>query len=263
MLEVLAAFFLNPLRHARRVIDQTLGRDVRAPIQVRCRREFLGSGYGGWCVCPDGLNRQSVVYSFGVGQDISWDLAMIDRFGVTVHAFDPTPKSIRWIAEQKLPASAVGKFVFHEHGLADYDGTAHFVLPNPDFVSFSMAGVGDREPHVGNRIEVDAPVQRLATTMRALGHTRLDVLKLDIEGAEIAVIQDLAKSDVEIGQVLVEFHHRVGVAAEVETTRKAIAQLNELGFRLFHNSMVGKEFSFVRAEAGSDRRRTRELETST
>ena len=30
-----------------------------------------------------------MVYSFGVGQDISWDLAMIERFGVTVHAFDP------------------------------------------------------------------------------------------------------------------------------------------------------------------------------
>src|SRR5262245_56805324 len=116
------------------MMNQALGRDVRAPIQVTCNRTLLGSEYGGWCVCPDPLDERSIVYSFGVGQDISWDLAMIERFGMTVHAFDPTPKSIEWIRQQKLPPH----FVFHEYGIADYDGTAHFVLPRADFVSFSM-----------------------------------------------------------------------------------------------------------------------------
>jgi hypothetical protein len=98
----------------------------------------------------------------------------------------------------------------------------------------------------GRAIEVDAPVHRLTTIMQKLGHSRIDVLKMDIEGAEIPVIADLASSELQIAQILVEFHHHVGNADEVGTTRKAIESLHSMGFRLFHNSAVGKEFSFVR-----------------
>lgn len=244
-----SASLKNALRLARRMVNQALGRDVRTRIQVRCNRVLLGTDYGGWCVCPDKFNANSVVYSFGVGQDISWDLAMIERFGVTVHAFDPTPKSIEWIAQQRLPE----KFKFHEYGIADYDGTAHFVLPNPDFVSFSMTGQGDHggtapAPAPGRGIEVDAPVHRLTTIMQKLGHDRIDVLKMDIEGAENAVIADLPRSAIPIAQLLVEFHHTVGVAREVESTGQAIETLNQSGFRLFFQSPVGREFSFLRQE---------------
>src|SRR5262245_45261334 len=92
----------HALRKTRRLVNQSLGRDVRAPIQLRCRTEFLGSEYGGWCICPDSLGPQSVVYSVGVGEDISFDLALIERFGLQVHAFDPTPKSVRWVKQQSL-----------------------------------------------------------------------------------------------------------------------------------------------------------------
>jgi len=44
----------------------------------------------GWAVWPGSIRRDSVVYSFGVGDSVGWDLEMIERFGATVHAFDPT-----------------------------------------------------------------------------------------------------------------------------------------------------------------------------
>lgn len=236
----------NQLRRTKRWADQLLGRDVRAPIQVRCRHEILGSVYGGWCVCPDRLSPQSLVYSFGVGEDISWDLAMIDRFGVEVHAFDPTPKSIAWIKAQKLPA----RFHFHEFGIATYDGTARFTLPRPDFVSYSMTSTpapGSNQPQADI---VEAPVRRLTTLMRMLGHggtgRKIDVLKMDVEGAEIDVIKEFPSLGVEVDQLLVEFHHTVGIAAEVASTQQAIQTLNGCGLKLFYNSPVGKEFSFIR-----------------
>jgi len=34
----------------------------------------------------------AVVYSLGIGEDISFDLALIEKYGARVHAFDPTPK---------------------------------------------------------------------------------------------------------------------------------------------------------------------------
>ena len=49
---------------------------------------------GDWAIWTDPLDTHSVVYSFGVGDNVAWDLEMIRQFGGTVHAFDPTPASI-------------------------------------------------------------------------------------------------------------------------------------------------------------------------
>ena len=51
-------------------------------------------------------------------------------------------------------------------------------------------------------------MRRVATLMRDLGHERLDVLKMDIEGAEYEVVADVLASGIDIGQLLIEFHHR-------------------------------------------------------
>ena len=217
------------------MLNQALGRDVRVPIQHRCARQFLGSEYGGWCVCPDRLHGASTLYCFGVGEDISFDLALIKRFGAHVHAFDPTPKSIRWIRSQQLPA----EFQFHEIGIADYDGVAKFSLPRADYVSFTM----DQQNQAAETVE--APVKRLKTIMESLGHESIDLLKMDIEGAECKVIDDIANSNVPIGQLLVEYHHRIGNSEEVARTRASIRTINAMGFKLFFQSANGREFSFV------------------
>ena len=49
----------------------------------------LGSGDGEWCLCADDLDSESVIYSFGVGYDIGFELGLIRRLGCEVHAFDP------------------------------------------------------------------------------------------------------------------------------------------------------------------------------
>ena len=124
---------------------------------------------------------------------------------------------------------------------------ADHVFCNPDHVSFAMATAGSNgQEAAAKSMSIDAPVHQLQTIMKMLGHDRIDVLKMDIEGAELPVIDSLSKLRPQIAQLLVEFHHRVGVATEVEATRRAIQQLEEMGFRLFHNSDVGKEFSFLR-----------------
>lgn len=50
------------------------------------------------------------------------------------------------------------------------------------------------------------PVRRLGTIMSELGHTRLDLLKMDIEGAEFAVVRDMLSSRIEVDQLVVEVH---------------------------------------------------------
>src|SRR5262245_13754346 len=91
---------------------------------------------------------------------------------------------------------------------------------------------------------IDAPVARLASIMQQLGHDRLDILKLDIEGGEYAVLQDLLSEGIPARQLLLEFHHHfpgIGINATVEV----VQALQAAGFRIFHISARGREMSLV------------------
>jgi FkbM family methyltransferase len=177
------------------------------------------------------------VYSVGVGTDVSFDLELIGRFGSRVHAFDPTPRSIEWIRKQVLPS----EFEFHDYGVADFNGTMTFNPPgDPSFVSYSAVR------HHSSGISVEAPVRRLTSIVKSLGHDHIDVLKMDIEGAEYGVISNLLSSGIRVEQLLVEFHHQwpeIGI----EKTKNAIAELNAAGLRIFYVSPSGEEYSFIRS----------------
>lgn len=214
------------------------GRRLHEP-QVVCPTAFCGAGdYGGWMLCPDGLSSQSIVYSFGVGEDASFDLDVIRRYGVQVYAFDPTPRSIQWVKEQDWPV----EFRFYPYGIAATDGAATFHPPeNPEYVSHTIV---DQPTTAGRAIEVE--MRRLRTIADTLSHERIDILKMDIEGAEYEVIEDITgTASVEIGQILVEFHHFFANIA-VEQTRAAVDRLNAFGYQIFHVSSSGKEYSFIR-----------------
>lgn len=204
--------------------------------QVNCKAEILGSSYGSYAICPDHITPDSIVYSFGVGEDISFDLALINRFGVSVCAFDPTPRSVHWLNSQTLPEG----FRFFDYGIADFDGTARFYLPeNPDHVSCTIL-----DHPKSARQAIDVPVYRLQTIMHMLGHQRVSVLKLDIEGAEYAVLNNVLAYNVPVEQILVEFHHRFpGVGAN--TTKETISLLNKHGYKAFYVSPSQEEYSFI------------------
>lgn len=225
------------VRYGKRVVRATRGLDLLPAVQLRCRRLRLGNDGASWCISPEDLRGDSVVYSIGVGDDISFDLELIREFGLTVHAFDPTPRSKQWLNQQPLPP----QFVFHDVGIASFDGVADFSMPErPDYVSFSM--VRD-----SNATQIEIRVQRLVTMAAELGHNSIDLLKMDIEGAEYGVIDDILESGIPIRQFLVEFHHRwPGIG--IEKTREAIRKLNAGGFAIFDVAASGEEYSFRRTD---------------
>ena len=85
---------------------------------------------------------------------------------------------------------------------------------------------------------------RLGTILKMLGHSCIDLLKMDIEGAEYDVLADLLTQRIPVKQILVEFHHRwpqIGV----DKTRQAIHALNAAGYKIFSVSPGGEEYSFL------------------
>lgn len=226
--------FIRTLRRIPRVVR---GEDAFYRPEVTVRTRHHGSDYGGWTLCPERLDSNSIVYSFGVGDDITFDLAVIDAYQAQVQAFDPTPRVREWLASQELPP----QFHYLEYGVSDYDGSAMFYAPqNSRHVSHSMIRIDqDQRPY----IEID--VRRIETLMKMLGHSRVDLLKMDVEGAEYQVIESLGSISADIGQLLIEFHHRFPQVG-FSRTKTAIASLKRMGFKMFAVSATGEEFSFIR-----------------
>lgn len=238
-----SATIKNVVRRARREVRTWAGRDFRAEPDVAGPRVFLGSEYGGWWVNPDLLSRDAVVFGVGVGTDVTFDLALIERFGCTVHAFDPTPKSIAWVKANSFPP----RFQFHPVGLSDADGELLFTLPgaHPTWASYAATPADSVEAKTASD-RVTCPVRRLDTLLRDLRLPAIDLLKMDIEGAEYAVVKDILAGPHRPRQLLIEYHylrpeHRHNYAATVESVRL----VREAGYRILARSPVGLEFSFI------------------
>ena len=192
-----------------------------------------GSEYGGWVICPSSLRQDSIVYSLGVGEDVTFDLAMIETYGLEVFAFDPTPKAVEWVERHDLPES----FRFFPWGVAVFNGEAMFQPPdNPEHASYRI----DAHASGGS---LRLPVRRLGTIMAELGHSRLDVLKMDIEGAEFEVIRDFLDSRIEIDQLVVEVHPQRSYL--FGRSWRLVRALKQAGFRLFAVSDRLCEYSFL------------------
>lgn len=218
-----------------------LGRAYRpAKVDDLGATMFGDGGYGAWPCLAERLHRDSVVYSVGIGFDVQFDRALIERFGLTVHGFDPTPRVAGWLQDNPPPDA----FKFYPLGLAWIDGELSFAAPTE---ATAVSGTVVPEA-VADQPTVSIPVARLETMMRDLGHDHLDVLKMDIEGAEYAVLDDMLQSDILPDQLLVEFHHgkRKKGRFPVAETRKRVADLLARGYKIFWASESGRELAFAR-----------------
>ena len=102
--------------------------------------------------------------------------------------------------------------------------------------------VDDARPH-------EWQVRRLETIMQELGHDHIEVLKMDIEGGEYAVIESLCRGAVRPTQILVEFHHHFPGITRRQSL-DAVEALRAIGYSIFSISDTGVEYGFIRCVGG-------------
>lgn len=236
----MANLLLVLFRRIRRKINVIRGIDIDLRVKLDVPMVHLGSVYGGYWIQEDSLNKESIVYSVGIGEDLSFDLDLIDKVGCRIFGFDPTPKSIEWVKKQELPE----EFEFTSWGLSDFDGEGEFHPPNnPDHISHSLIR------HRGvQSTAIKVTFRRLSTMMKHFGHEVIDLLKLDIEGSEYGVIKDIVQSNVRVNQIILEFHHRFS-GLGVDYTKTAVEDLETLGLYLAYQDE--NCCSFVKSELDS------------
>ena len=206
---------------------------------IRCTKRWYGSSYGGFYINPDLVKTTSIVYSFGIGKDITFDRKCIARHGCHVYGFDPTPKSIAYIGS--VPAN--DKFHFFEYAVSP-DVTKHieFFLPaHPKGVSGSLEHSSAIDE--GNSIRVLA--KSFGDIAKELGHNHIDVLKIDIEGSEYELIDSVLQSGILVDQLLIEFHDRY-FPDGIEKSKRTVVKLDAAGYGVFGSSMNFEEVSFIK-----------------
>jgi FkbM family methyltransferase len=176
-----------------------------------------GSG-GRWHLPARVLQAGSVCYCCGLGDDLGLELALAFLFGCVVYAFDPSPRVSAVTADV---AELEDSFSFSSLG----------VWSNDRMLSFYAADRSSQAQEVGSwsttprrgRLRMEASARSLSSLMQELGHGEIDLLKLDIEGAEGEVLGAAVEDGVDIRAISARF--RSG-RRMVETT----SMLEEAGY---------------------------------
>ena len=140
-------------------------------------------------VLPVGaVQRGAICYSAGVGEDIRFEEYLTDVLGANVWAFDPTPRSIDFMRTSTYDAT---RLRFVPTGLWGEDTTLRFYAPsNPSHVSHSVLG------DLGGEGTFDARCVSVATAMKSNQHDHINLLKMNIEGAEDVVLQAMLEAGI-------------------------------------------------------------------
>lgn len=222
--------------NVKKIYKIMIGREPIIFKQISVQYANTGEKFGGWRIYPDAMKSNPLIYSGGIGRNINFDLAMIEKYDAEVFAFDPTPKSLSWIEEKDTP----DELNVLPIGISGHDGEIEMSPPkNSNHVSFSRyKGVAESEKF---------KVMSIESIMDKYNHGHIDILKLDIEGEEYNVVKDMLDSGLEISQILIEFHHRFE-GFDPDMTKNAISMMDERGYKVFYVSDTGKEISLVHVD---------------
>lgn len=233
--------FLNAWRSLKHSINVLRRKDVRLSLDVDLPTEYHGSEYGGFAIVRDSLTNDSEVLSCGIGEDASFDLSLLVKYGCHVTGVDPTPKAAEYV-RNNLPTD---RFSFIAVAVSNTDGQAGFYLPkNVEWVSGSLT----RGPHTSSS-HITVPCLRLGSILRHADITSLDLLKLDIEGAEYTAVPDYlddAKAP-KARQIALEFHHHFS-NYRPEQTLSLCRTIRCAGYELAWISQAHREALFVQRQ---------------
>jgi FkbM family methyltransferase len=226
--------------------------------------EKLGTEYGGWIIPTNiKLDETSIVYSAGVGEDISFDLLLNNKYNSNIILIDPTEKSKKHFSEvidyykNKKPFTGniqkdyykkilnikpnLEKFVYCDIGLWNkLDKLKFYKQYNKDYVSQSLI-----DGMFGNEYDI-VIVDTVKNVMKKLNHEHIDLLKLDIEGAEINVLEQMFNDNIYPRYICVEFDLMLKNKDYNGLTQKLISKIiNQYNYKILINDNLNITFERI------------------
>jgi FkbM family methyltransferase len=166
---------------------------------------------------------------FDAGSNIGMSILFFKRLypRSRVMGFEPDPQTFE-LLQTNVRRNRWENVELHNKALHDSEGEINFYTDPDRIGSGKMSTVRERFPDSANRTVRCQTVEtvRLSTFIRE----EIDLLKMDIEGAEIAVISELAESGRLrlINEMFIEYHHHLKV--DEDNLSRMLLPLEENGF---------------------------------
>lgn len=221
----------------------------------------LGTNYGGWAIPKDiNLNKDSIIYSGGVGEDISFDLLLSDKYNCNILLVDPTKRAkIHYNEIINYYKTNVNSFTGDIQ--KDYLPIIQNLKPNFDKINYLNIGIWDKEEDLkfykqsneqyvsqslingmfSNNYEI-VKTKSIKQIMNANNHNKIDLLKLDIEGAEIKVLEQMLIDKIYPRYLCIEFDLYLKKKDTNNETKNIINKLLNIGYKILVNDKMNITF---------------------
>lgn len=201
------------------------------PMSIKVPLTLLGS-VDQWGVPENSIRSDSFIVSAGVGTAITFEDAIVERYNARVILLDPSPTGVKTISRK----TNMRNITFLPLGLSAESGNVSFGLPDRlDEGSFKK----------GTGTGLSFPCVSLVDIMRDHDMTKVDLLKIDVEGFEFEIIDRILVGRIEVDQICVEIHHRgvIDIQESVGSAAMLIVRLYLCGYLIAYNKNM--DFTFV------------------
>ena len=222
---------------------------------------YMGSDYGGWSLLDNKNLENKFIISAGLGEDASFDIELINKYNCKVIVVDPTPRAIDHYNEIIKSSGMLKKDFYKEGGkqiISSYDLTninhKNFILirkglynsdgeelkffapPNKNHVSYSIT---DWQNDYKKRSEfIKIKTITVKSILKEFDIQNLEMIKLDIEGSEIEVLDLMIDEKILPNQILVEFDE--------------LNKINEIAIKRFsdiHRKLLLEKYELIKTNS--------------
>ncbi len=173
-----------------------------------------------------------VIYSFGVGNDVSFDVEAADLFGVPVFMYDPTPNVALFMndyhGDQRL--------VFKNEGIYSRDSEVK-LYTSDKVLNSSLYPIHGKDKHEIVRCRT------LGDFLAENGHDHIDILKMDVEGVADDVLEQIMdETEIRPKQIVTEFEIK-GIENPLTYLPRILAltqMLQDKGYLIFNQLLTRK-----------------------
>jgi FkbM family methyltransferase len=178
---------------------------------------------GGKLVCLDLIPTDSTIISGGVGNDIKFEMELIKKKNTLVVGIDPTNIAEKFIENEKQVFQELNKrYVYLKKALSNTNSELKLYYGENDFMS--SVSSQHRDTKDSNYFYCEAIT--IEELLKA--YTNVSYLKLDIEGAEYKILNEL--KHISIPQISIEFHHHCSAEYSLTETTDLIHKFVEMGY---------------------------------
>ena len=205
----------------------------------KARRMGIAYKHPGY-IYKDTFTNDSVVVDVGCADDPDFSIHMIGKYGLKAFGIDPTKKHEQSLV--KLEQQYEGNFKHVPVAVSAREGTITF---HESVENMSGSVLTDHTNIMRDEVNsYDVESVTLKSLVDRIDTSNVELIKLDIEGAEYDLLKEVKKEDLApFKQIYIEFHHHC-TKHTIEETMQIVQLIESFGYTSF--SLDDHKYLFFR-----------------